>query len=235
MIKPMPMKAILFCRVSSKEQEDGYSLSAQKSLLIEYAKRKNFEVVDTLELAETASKDSQRKVFKKLVVRLNKDKTITELVCEKTDRLSRSFSSVLEVDSWIKMSESNKLHLVKQNLIIDKDSRSDDIFIWRIETAIAERGANNISEKVKKGMNQKAKEGHYPNNRKFGYRLILKENKKVWEKDPLEAPFVERMFRNYVNGMTIREVRKMVFEQGLQRLGKPFSVSYIQRLLRNPF
>lgn len=39
------MKAIIFARVSSREQEEsGYSLASQERLLTEYAKAKGFEI-----------------------------------------------------------------------------------------------------------------------------------------------------------------------------------------------
>jgi site-specific DNA recombinase len=38
-------KAIILARVSSREQEDGYSIDAQKHRLEEYCKYKNLEVI----------------------------------------------------------------------------------------------------------------------------------------------------------------------------------------------
>ena len=38
------MKAIIFARVSSKDQEDGQSIPAQVRRLTEYALRKNFTI-----------------------------------------------------------------------------------------------------------------------------------------------------------------------------------------------
>src|SRR3990167_2024317 len=118
------MQAVIFCRVSSKDQEVGYSLAAQKSLLVDYCRKNNFKIVDTIQLAETASKDEQRKVFNQVMRKLQETKEITEFVVEKTDRLSRNFSDVLQTDAWIKQSENNRLHLVKQNLTITKNSKS---------------------------------------------------------------------------------------------------------------
>ncbi len=228
-------EALVMARVSSKEQAEGYSLNAQKKDLTSYTTKNNFRVFDSFQISETASKDKQRKIFNSKMKLLYKNPQVTEFVVEKVDRLTRNFQDTINIDLWLNKNDNNKIHFVKQNRVIHKNSKSDEIFIWRIEVAVAERTANNISEEVRKGMTQKAEEGWYPNNRKFGYRLVLKDRQKVWEKDPLEAQFVERMFRLYVSGMSIRGLRNFIYEQGLQRLGKPISVSYIQRVLRDPF
>ncbi|MEN9340264.1 MAG: hypothetical protein RIQ62_1576, partial [Bacteroidota bacterium] len=48
------MKAIIYARVSSKEQEEtGYSLPAQEKLLKDYAERKGFNVVKTFSVSES--------------------------------------------------------------------------------------------------------------------------------------------------------------------------------------
>ncbi|MEK6839786.1 MAG: recombinase family protein, partial [Nanoarchaeota archaeon] len=58
------LKAVLYCRVSSKEQEEtGYSLPAQEKLLKDYAERKSFAIAKVFSVAESASGAKQRKVF----------------------------------------------------------------------------------------------------------------------------------------------------------------------------
>jgi len=50
-------KAVMYVRVSSKEQkEEGYSLPAQKKLLRDYGKKNGFELVKEFEEAETAKR-----------------------------------------------------------------------------------------------------------------------------------------------------------------------------------
>ena len=50
-------KALLYVRVSSKEQEkEGYSLDAQEKLGKEYAERKNLEIVRIWKVSESAGK-----------------------------------------------------------------------------------------------------------------------------------------------------------------------------------
>ena len=58
------MKTAIFCRVSSKEQEDtGYSLPAQEKFLRDYAEKQGLEVAKVFAISESAAGKTQRKVF----------------------------------------------------------------------------------------------------------------------------------------------------------------------------
>ncbi|WP_250311835.1 recombinase family protein [Rickettsia endosymbiont of Oedothorax gibbosus] len=52
--------AIILVRVSTKEQEDGYSIEAQKHRLIEYCQRKNLQVIQIFEITESSSKGDRK-------------------------------------------------------------------------------------------------------------------------------------------------------------------------------
>ena len=45
-------KAVMYLRVSSAKQEDGYSLDAQEKLALEYAKKHNLDVVKKWKVQE---------------------------------------------------------------------------------------------------------------------------------------------------------------------------------------
>lgn len=49
------IKAIILARVSSKEQEDGYSIGAQKYRLKEYCIRKGLEILKIFEFSESST------------------------------------------------------------------------------------------------------------------------------------------------------------------------------------
>lgn len=84
-------KAVIYCRVSSKDQEiEGYSIPAQLKLLKEYARNKNFTVVEVFTEAETAKK-AGRKEFNKMLAFLERNKDVKHILVEKTDRLVRNF------------------------------------------------------------------------------------------------------------------------------------------------
>ena len=96
------MKAILFCRVSSKEQEEtGYSLDDQKKILEQYANSKGFETARIFRVSESASGKQVRKLFNEMLSVARKEK-IEIICCEKIDRLTRNPKDAGTIDDWIK-------------------------------------------------------------------------------------------------------------------------------------
>ena len=57
------MKAVILARVSSKEQEEGHSLPAQQSRLIEYAKRKGLDVIKIFKIVESSTRGKRKEFF----------------------------------------------------------------------------------------------------------------------------------------------------------------------------
>ncbi|MCB9801665.1 MAG: recombinase family protein [Pseudomonadales bacterium] len=95
------MKSVIFCRVSSKEQEEtGYSLPAQEKFLREYGDKQGLEVKKVFAISESAAGKSQRKVFEEMITYVRKQ-NICAIIVETTDRLTRNFSDVPTIDQWI--------------------------------------------------------------------------------------------------------------------------------------
>jgi site-specific DNA recombinase len=58
-------KAVILARVSSKEQEEGYSIEAQKHRLQDYCKRKKLEVVKVFEIVESSTRGDRSKTLQR--------------------------------------------------------------------------------------------------------------------------------------------------------------------------
>ena len=69
------MKAVIFARVSSKDQEEGHSLDAQIQCSYEYAIKNNFKVIEQFKIVESSTATG-RPEFSKMVnfVKAQKDK-----------------------------------------------------------------------------------------------------------------------------------------------------------------
>jgi site-specific DNA recombinase len=122
MKKPQVVKAVIYARVSSKEQEkEGYSIPAQIKMLTEYAQRKNIVVVREYIDAETAKKVGRSK-FQLMLDNLSKGEA-TVLLVEKTDRLTRNFKDEVLIDDLIQ-TKMLEVHYVKEGEIIGPNSKS---------------------------------------------------------------------------------------------------------------
>lgn len=125
----MNNKAVLFCRVSSKEQEEtGYSLPSQEKLLTEYSQLRGFQLDKVFSLSESAGGGKQRKLFGEMLEYLKKKK-IKNLIVEKTDRLTRNIRDAVLVNDWIESDEEKQVHFVKENVVLHKNSKSNEKFI----------------------------------------------------------------------------------------------------------
>src|SRR3989344_7128943 len=94
-------KAIIYCRVSSREQEEtGYSLEAQEKFLEEFASKQDFSVVKKYKVTESASKWQLRKTLDEMLDYAGKH-DIKVILGEKIDRLTRSLKDAAILDDWV--------------------------------------------------------------------------------------------------------------------------------------
>jgi DNA invertase Pin-like site-specific DNA recombinase len=108
-------KAILYARVSSREQEqEGYSIPAQLKTLREYASKNDFEIIKEFIDIETA-KTTGRKAFGEMVEFLRRSKNGRIVLVEKTDRLYRNFRDAVTLEDL-----ETEIHFVKENQFFRK-------------------------------------------------------------------------------------------------------------------
>jgi len=130
-------------RVSSKEQEEsGFSIPAQQKFLLNYAQKKGFEVVKVFAESITA-KEAGRTEFEKMLKFLRKQKKACHLLCEKNDRLLRNEDDAATVKNLFTKTDIS-VHLVKDNMILNKNSTPYEIFIFMMFSAVSSLYPRNL-------------------------------------------------------------------------------------------
>src|SRR3989344_2659699 len=231
------MKAITFCRVSSKEQEEpGYSLPAQEKYLGEYGDKNKLEITKVFAVSESASKSERRKVFREMMDFLRKN-NISVIIVETTDRLTRNFADVPLIDKWVLEKEDNQIHLVKEGCILHRSSKSHEWFMWRVKVATAEYYVRLLSENVKKGQKEKIAQGWLPTKPPVGYKTIGETGRKTHVIDPDKAPLVKKMFELYATrNYSLKQLTEVMRKEGLRNdKGNIIVKSRIHRYLTDPF
>lgn len=231
------MKTVLLCRVSSKEQEEtGYSLPSQEKLLTEYCQSKGLQIDRVFSLSESAGGSKQRKLFEEMLDYL-RSKKIKNLVVEKTDRLTRNIRDAVIINQWIEDDEEKQVHFVKENVILHKNSKSNEKFIWNIKVSVAQYYLDNLSEEVKKGQKEKISEGWLPTKPPYGYKTIGEQGHKIHVVNPEVASILQKMFELYGTGTySILKLSKEMHTLGMKSdSGKLVHKSRMHRLLRDPF
>src|SRR5688572_24667037 len=191
----MDIKTVLFSRVSSRDQaQEGYSLPAQEKLLKEYADKNSFVITKSYSVPESASGSLERKTFNEMLVYLYQKPNAKILVCEKVDRLTRNLKDAVDVNKWLNEDPERQVHFVKENTVISRDSKSNEKFIWNIKISVAQYYVDNLSEEVKKGLGEKARQGWYPGSHKLGYKTVGDMGHKVWaiDEEKADARFLEK-------------------------------------------
>jgi site-specific DNA recombinase len=229
-------KTLIFCRVSSREQEEsGYSLPAQRKLLEEYTNRLDLNVVKVFSISESAGGNKQRKIFNEMLSYLEANR-IEALIVEKTDRLSRNLKDAVAINDWVAKKAENQVHFVKENFILSRDSRSNEKFIWNIKVTVAQLYIDNLSEEVKKGQKEKLAQGWLPTKPPFGYKSAGEEGRRTHIPDEVTKPIVIWMFNTYASGCCSLLMLTDTLNGKLEPLtGKKLSRSMVHRYLTNPF
>ncbi|MDD3940571.1 MAG: recombinase family protein [Candidatus Pacebacteria bacterium] len=231
------MKNIIFCRVSSKEQEEtGYSLDAQEELLKDYSEKKQFNTVKIFKISESASGKQVRKLFNETFAYATKNK-INIICCEKIDRLTRNLKDASLAQDWIDENKDRQIHFVKESFILSVNTRAHENLVWDMKVAIARFYANNLSEEVKKGQKEKLSQGWLPLKPPLGYKTIGEKGHKTHIIDEETAPFIKKMFELYSTGnYSTAALVDIMHKEGLRtRNSKKLVKSRLNDLLNDPF
>jgi len=231
------IKAVIICRVSSKEQEDtGYSLDAQEKLLQEYADKNEFTVLKVYRISESASGKVVRKKFLEILEFISKTK-INLILCEKIDRLTRNLKDAADVDDWVHEDNGNEVHFVKENFILSQNTRAHENLVWDMKVAIARFYTNNLSEEVRKGQKEKIAQGWLPQKPPFGYETTGEAGHKIHIVDESCGSYIKQMFQLYATGnYSLLKLEDEMYKLGMRsRTGKKILQNKIHVFLNDPF
>ncbi len=234
------MKAVIFARVSSKDQEDGHSLDAQIQSCFEYAIKKEFKVLEQFKVVESSTA-SGRPEFSKMVNFVKKQSDRVVVLCYCVDRLQRDFDEqYLELQKLIKLGKL-EIHYVKSEFIEHKDMDSSDKFRKNLDVLLANDYRNKISDNVKRSNKKKLEEGTILGDSPLGLlnkpRIDKKKEKVEVYIDPERGHLVQKMFEDYATGLySMEDLRLMVEKTGLRsKKGRKIAKSQVEKVLRNPF
>lgn len=230
-------KTVLYCRVSSREQEEsGYSLDAQEKLLKDYAENNELNIVKVFRISESANGKQIRKTFDEMLKYTRKNK-VHIILCEKIDRLTRNLKDAATTSDWITEHPNNEVNFVKENFIVNQNTRAHENLVWDMKVAIARFYSNNLSEEVKKGQVEKIAQGWLPTKPPLGYKTTGEKGHKIHIVDETTVPYLKQMFEWYATGnYSLSRLEKELCEAGLRsRSGKLLGTSKIHVLLKDPF
>lgn len=195
-------RVILYLRVSTKAQEDGYSLEFQKEKLLAYCKAMDYAVVGIYSDNGYTGSNLERPGIQRIIEEAGSNKYEAVLVY-KLDRLSRSQKHTMYMleDVFI----PNNIDFVSLSESFDTGSQWG-IAMVGILSVFAQLERSNIKERTFDGRKGRAKEGkwHGGSTDPIGYDYIDGElviNEK-------EAEQVRMVYEYFAAGLTITEISR---------------------------
>jgi site-specific DNA recombinase len=228
------MKVAAYIRVSTDEQaQEGYSIPAQRNRLEAYAISQGWEIVQWYVDEGESAKDLNRTDLKRMLKAVEHGLFDCVLVY-RLDRLTRS---VLDLYKLLNIFEKYNVKFKSATEVYDTTTAIGRLFITLV-AALAQWERENLGERVRMGMQQKAKEGKWTVSvPPLGYELkeANKDDEINLKINHQEAAIVKEIYSLYLSGMGMWKITRNLNERGLYpRSGKAWGQNPIQYILKNP-
>jgi len=221
------LRVAVYCRVSTKKEEQEDSLEAQRmayTALI--GLRSDWTLADVYSDSISGLSAEKRPAFMRMI-KDALDGKIDRILCKSISRFSRNVAECKKYADLLR-NRNITVEFEKEHISTDDPTCS---FIFSLMSAIAENESRSISENVKWGIRERVKSGEYNlgNNRILGYDSVkgkLVPNKDAW--------IVRTIFALYLEGRSIEGIRRLLFDTGAQtKSGRPISHNNILYSLNN--
>ncbi|MEQ8677247.1 MAG: recombinase family protein [Aggregatilineales bacterium] len=164
------MRAVIYTRVSSEEQVENYSLSAQEDAASKFAQERGWNIVEE---RGRSAKDTNRPQFQQMT-RDADNKLFDVILVHKLDRFSRNVTDML---SSIKMLDESGITLASVTEQGFDYSTPQGRLLLSMLAMFAQWYLDNLSAETSKGKRERARKGSWNGTLPFGYTNLrrLKE------------------------------------------------------------
>lgn len=228
------MNLISICRVSSREQKEGYSLDAQDRANREWSERNDHTILRTIQYQETASSRRKREQWNAILAQIRDDADVDGAVFHKIDRASRNMPDWYQIEQ-LQEEHGKVFFYATQNFATDATGRLNA----RVMASFSAFYTENLADEVKKGFEEAIKQGHFPHQPPYGYRHHRTDDRTtevvVHE---ARAQKVPRIFELYATRQySLTSLRERLYELGIYYTDKnpKFTRSYLEQMLKNRF
>ena len=222
------MKAIIYCRVSTKEQADhGFSLPAQEKRCKEFALDNDYKVDKIfIEKGESAKTQNRTQLIKMIEYAVKNQKIITTLIIWKFDRLARNLSDQTEL-----VKRFSKLKIRTLSVTENNSNDAQGKLMRNIYGSFSQYENDLKSERTIEGMKQAIKEGYWCFPAPLGYRFEKNESGKSILEPTKDSGYIKQAFMLAEKGIYKQtEIVQKLKAKGFKKLK---SSNHLRRILKN--
>ena len=228
-------KCVLYPRVSTEMQVDGFSLDGQKNNLRRFADREEMEIINIYEDAGKSGKSIEgRPAFKQMLLDIENGLEIDYVLVYKLSRFGRNAADILNSLEHI---QSFGVNLICIEEGIDSSQTSGKLLI-SVLSAVAEIERENIIEQTMNGRKEKARQGGW-NGGFAPYGYFLKDKQLFIQET--EADAVRIIFDKFANtNMGFTKIAKYLNLQGIEKISRAngsltqWSTHFVRMIIDNP-
>jgi site-specific DNA recombinase len=225
------MNAVVYCRVSTKEQVSNLSLSTQQTRCVDYCTQHGWHVLNVFRDEGESAKTVSRTQFQQMLAFVTaKKNSVSYVVVHDMSRFSRQMEDQVSVLAGLK-NAGVQLRSVMENV----DETAAGKLMRNIYGAFNQFDNDRKAERTKLGMQRAASVGRFPHQAPLGYMNVSSKSGANLIPDPERAPLVQKAFELYGSGAeTKRGVLRTVNALGLVTpKGQKVSPQTFDRMLRN--
>jgi site-specific DNA recombinase len=228
------MRAVLYCRVSTKDQVRNLSLATQEKVCRGYCDRNDYMVEKVFVEEGESAKSIDRTQLKRMLLYCGTNKgRINVVVVHSLSRFAR-----VGYDHHVLRAALGKMGITLRSATEPIDDTSSGKFMENVYAAVAQLDNDLRSERTVLGMKARLEKGGWSFKPPLGYIKALEANgRKTVVPDRDRAHFITQAFELYSTGIyTKQKVLEIITRSGLTtRTGKPLSAQTLIKIFRNPF
>ncbi len=206
------MNVVIWARVSSREQSEGYSLDAQIRINRDKAQREGWTVIREFVIAESARRGAARVAFNEMYRWAKKNAKrlkIGAVLAHKLDRICRNMRDA------VRMQELEDTCGVKMAFVDNEfGPGAAGALSFNVMAAISQYYSDNLRQEVRKGQEEKIRQGWMPCGVPYGYMNSDDRDEPI-KPHPAKSKLVVRVFELYSQGgMTFDMIGGQLREEG---------------------
>ena len=235
--------AVIYARVSSEEQVQGYSIQAQLRACREWAEKHDYKVArEFLDEGYSASRNlDKRESFKEMLGdAASKTHPFDVIIVHKLDRFSRDSLESFTSKAILK---KHRVRLISVQEPVVGSNAPEDAFMEHILVGMAEFYSKNLGREIRKGLTERIRQGFLVFRPPYGYRREVVEKQQGQKRirtisrpvvDDAAIGVVRRIFEMCDHGVGYKEITKALNNDGHRTAqGKRFASNHIYWILHN--